>query len=59
MRTLMQQHQTLTAPFRVSFEGGALEVKGHLTTPADVDNLVKFLKLIKPMIAPIDDPTEE
>lgn len=44
------------APFRVSFEGGALEVTGRLTTPKDVDNLVKFLQLNKIMIATIDEP---
>jgi hypothetical protein len=44
------------APFCVSFEGDALEVTGRLTTPEDIDNLVKFLQLNKIMIATVNVP---
>lgn len=40
-------------PFRVTFEGDAIEVTGRLTTPEEVDKLVKILQLNKVMITPV------
>ena len=40
-------------PFRVAFEGDAIEVTGRLTTPEQVDKLVQILQLNKVMITPV------
>ena len=40
-------------PFRVALEGDAIEVTGRLTTPEEVDKLVKILQLNKVMITPV------
>lgn len=40
-------------PFRVALEGDAIEGTFRLTTPEEVDKLVKILQLNKVMIAPI------
>ena len=40
-------------PFRAEFDGNALEGSFHLTTPGDIDTLVKFLQLNKVMITPV------
>lgn len=41
------------APFRVALEGDAIEVTGRLTTPEEVDKLVKVLQINKIMITPV------
>lgn len=40
-------------PFRVALEGDAIEVSGRLTTPEQVEKLVKILELNKVMITPV------
>ena len=40
-------------PFRAGFDGNALEGSFRLTTPEDIDTLVKFLQLNRVMIAPV------
>lgn len=40
-------------PFRVAFDGDAIEVTGRLTTPEEIDKLVKILELNKVMITPV------
>ena len=44
------------APFRVAFEGDALEVTGRLTTPEDIDKLVQLLQINKVMVTPVVHP---
>lgn len=44
------------APFRVAFEGDGIQVSGHLTTPAEVDRLVKILKLNRVLVTTVDEP---
>lgn len=44
---------TLGVPFRVSLEGDAIEVSGRLTTPEEVEKLVKILELSKVIITPV------
>ena len=44
---------SLGRPFRAGFDGAALEGSFRLTTPEDVDMLVKFLQLNKIMITPV------
>ena len=41
-------------PFRVAVEGDTIEVSGRLTTPEQVEKLVKILELNKVMITPVD-----
>ena len=43
------------SPFRAGFDGNALEGTFHLTTPEDIDTLVKFLQLNKVMIMPVHE----
>ena len=40
-------------PFRAEFDGIALKGSFHLTTPEEIDTLVKFLQVNKVMIAPV------
>ena len=43
-------------PFRAGFDGSALEGSFRLTTPEDIDTLVKFLQLNRVMIVPVVAP---
>ena len=44
------------APFSVAITSDAIEVSGRLSTPEDIDKLVKILQVNKLMITPIDVP---